>query len=130
MQWECESLIAFKPGSSRSSNCLDIKVMFDMFMTTTLLQEDVIQLLQQGLADADSALQLTTPYCSALMFSSAHPVVGRHHDNETGSSTHQHIGRGRSVSPLLFRSWYGLVPGLVSHPRLSRQQRRDAGEIL
>ncbi len=122
--------MAFTPGSSRSSNCLDIKIMFDMFMRTTLLQEDVIQLLQQGLADADSALQLTTPYCSALMFSSAHPVVRRRHDNETRSSTHQHIGRRRSVSPPLFRSWYGLVPGLVSHSRLSWQQRRDAGEIL
>lgn len=120
-------LIPFKPGSSRSAICLDIKIMFDLFMTTALLQECLIELRQQGLADADSALQLSTFFCLVLMFSSAHPVVRPRHKNETRYSTGRLIGR----FPQLIPSWHGRrVSGLFSHSRIALQQRRHAGETL
>jgi hypothetical protein len=106
--------------------CLDITIMFHMFMATALLQECVIELRQQGLADADSALQLTTCVWLALMFSSANPATRRRHDNETRYSTRQLIGR----SPLLIPSGNGRVSGLFLHSRIALQQRRHAGENL
>jgi len=110
-------------------NCLDITIMFDMLMTSAPLQEYVIELRQQGLTDADSALQLIPIFCSALTFSSAHPVVRRRRHNETRSSTHLLIGRLRSI-PLLVTFRYDRVSGLFSHSRIVLQQLRHAGENL
>jgi hypothetical protein len=109
MQWlgVCV-LIAFTPSSSRSAVCLDIRIMVDLFMTTALLQERLIELRQQGLADADLALQLSTLFCSALMFSSAHPVARPRHENETRYFTRQLIVR----FPLLIPSRHGRVSEL------------------
>jgi len=103
--------------------------MFDMLMTSAPLQEYVIELRQQALTDADSALQLIPIFCSALTFSSAHPVVRRRRDSETRSSTHLLIGRLRSI-PLLVTFRYDRVSGLFSHSRIALQQRRHAGENL
>jgi hypothetical protein len=127
MQWlgVCV-LIAFTASPSRSAVCLDIEIMFDLFITTAVLKECLIELRQQGLADADSALQLSTLFCSALMFSSANPVVRPRHDNETRYSTRQLIGR----FSLLIPSRHGRVSGLFSHSRIALQQRRHAGENL
>jgi hypothetical protein len=107
-------------------NCLDIKIMFDLFMTTALLQECLIELRQRGFANANSALQLSALICSALMFSSARSVVRPRHENETRYSTRQFIGR----FPLLIPPRRGHVFGLFSHSRIAVQQQRRAGENL
>jgi hypothetical protein len=126
MQWLRLCTFSVHAHFFEIGNCLDIKIMFDVFMTTALLQECLIKLRQQGLADTDSALQLTTRFCFALMFSSANPVARPRSDNEARYSTRQLIGR----SPLLIPSRHGRVFRLFSHSRIALQKRRHAGENL
>jgi hypothetical protein len=111
-------------------NCLDITIMFDLFMTTALMEECLIELHQQGLADADSALQLTKSFCSVQMFSSAHLVGRRRCDNQTTASTDQLVGRLRPLSTLLIPFRCSRVLGLFAHSPHALQQQRHAGENL
>jgi hypothetical protein len=126
MQWPSLCTFSVHAHFFKIGNCIDINIMFDLFMTIALLQACLIELRQQGLAEANSALQLSTLFCSALMFSSAHPVVRPRHENETRYSTRQFIGR----FPLLIRSRHGRVFGVFSHSRIAVQQQRHAGENL